>query len=176
MPPINEGPQQEVENPYSDATLTRSISPWNPNTPRGEPVTRIHGDSNATVAMPDPNAIEVTLGVEPLDVLAAELDIMSDEWARGWALYGPGGGWSDVRKAMLSAREIHIRDNWNEIKLGKMTDAKLDAEAHADPEYRKFLDRSMLERAQWILLDQARDVIHARLARGNAILRASARG
>lgn len=162
--PLNEGLPQD--DPYSDAELTRAISPWNPNTPRGEVRVR---------TISEPHAIEVTLGVEPMDVLEAELDVMSDEWARGWALYGPGGGWSDVRKAMLSAREIAIRDTWNEIKLGKMTDAKLDAEAHADPEYRKFLDRSMLERAQWILLDQARSLIHARIARGNALLRASAR-
>lgn len=162
--PLNEGLPQD--DPYSDEELTRAISPWNPNTPRGELRTKTIGE---------PHAIEVTLGVEPMDVLEAELDAMSEEWARGWALFGPGGMLDAQRKALLSAREIAIKDEWNEIKLGKLTDAKLDAAAHADPTYRKWLDDMQLCRAQWILLDQARDLIHARIARGNALLRASAR-
>jgi hypothetical protein len=81
-----------------------------------------------------------------------------------------------LRKALLSARAIAIRDGWDDAKKGKLTESRLDQESHADPQYRAWLETKLLERAEWILLDQDRDKLHARTARGNALLRATSRG
>lgn len=119
---------------------------------------------------------EIALGVEPIDLLEAALEETKNDWASGWAMYGPQGMYTDDRKALLSARQIAVQSEWSTEKQGSVTDKKLDAAAHADKQYTDYLADKKLERMKWVLLDQARDIIHARMARGNAILRATSRG
>lgn len=119
---------------------------------------------------------EIGLGVEPIDMLEAALAETEKEWSDGWAYFGPGGLYADDQNAKIAAVSLRVRSGWDEAKQGKMTDQKVKDDAHADPEYQNWLLGRALDRARYIQVDQKRTLIHARIARGNAVLRASSRG
>ena len=117
--------------------------------------------------------LEATAGIEPLDVLLAKLDASEREWAEGASLYGPGGTFDNLRKSYLSAVALRIRDEKAE-KAEKVTEGLIDQMAHADKDYRAFLDQHTMKRARWLALDAQRDGLTMRIQRGQAILRAFA--
>ncbi|HET9948791.1 MAG TPA: hypothetical protein VFQ22_07705 [Longimicrobiales bacterium] len=117
---------------------------------------------------------ERALGVEPLDELLADLDKTEAEWARGAALYGPGGTLDNLRKALLCTIALRIRDAKAE-KGEKVTEAAIEQMAHADVGYREFLDQHTMARAEWLTLDAQRQAILMRINRGQALLRAASR-
>jgi hypothetical protein len=122
----------------------------------------------------NPQDVEAAHGAEPLDELLAELDATEDEWADGWALYGPGGLLDDQRKALLDATAMELREMMK-AQGGKVTDGLIDEMAHADERYKKFLDEHVIKRAEWIRLDKKRDRIEMRFNRGQSLLRIGAR-
>lgn len=121
--------------------------------------------------------MELSNGAEPLDELLAELDATEDEWAAGWALYGPGGLLGDLRKSLLDATAQELRTA--ALKLNttgqKITDGLIDEMAHADESYREFIDEHIARRKDWIKLDKRRTQIEMRINRGQAMLRVAAK-
>lgn len=121
----------------------------------------------------DKGDIERGLQVDPIDELLASLDATQEAWAKYAALYGPGGLFDNQRKIMLSIIMLKVRD---EIKDGeRVTDALVDARAHAHPDYVAFIKRHTERRAEWLQLDAERDAIVLRINRGQALLRVAGR-
>lgn len=121
--------------------------------------------------------MELSNGAEPLDELLAELDRTEDEWANGGALYGDRGLLGDLRKALLDATAMEIREQVLKLNTTgqKVTDGMIDQMAHADESYRQFLDEHVIRKAEWIKLDVQRKKIEMRINRGQAMLRLGAR-
>lgn len=98
----------------------------------------------------------ITAQAYPDDVLFQKLAETEDEWAKGAALYGPGGLLDAQRKIILSIVTLQIRDRLNQAGA-KATDKVLDAEGHADVEYQEWVDSHVPARATWLALDAKRD-------------------
>lgn len=117
--------------------------------------------------------VQVGLGAEPIDELIAELDATEDGWARGAALYGPGGLFDDQRVMYLSMIALEHREA---VKEGeKVTDEAIKQRAHADKRYQKWLLRHTKQRYEWLKLDAHRDGIMLRANRGQALMRVAGR-
>lgn len=84
------------------------------------------------------------------------------EWARGAALFGPGGLFDAQRKKTLSAIECELRDEYK-AKDEKATETRIEQEAHCATDYVTFLDTMEARRADWLLLDAQRDEAQLRL-------------
>lgn len=96
------------------------------------------------------------------DVLLQKLSSTHEEWAAGAARFGPGGTFDAHRKSVLAVRSLQERD----AAAGrgeKITEAKLDEAAHADEDYRAWLDGQTVKRAEWLTLDAKRDEWNTRL-------------
>lgn len=121
--------------------------------------------------------MELSNGAEPLDELLAELDRTEDEWANGGALYGDRGLLGDLRKALLDATAMEVREQILKLNTTgqKITDGMIEQMAHADEHYRQFLDEHVIRKAEWIKLDSQRKKIEMRVNRGQAMLRLGAR-
>lgn len=121
--------------------------------------------------------MELSNGAEPLDELLAELDRTEDDWANGGALYGDRGLLGDLRKALLDATAMEIREQLLKLNTTgqKITDGMIDQMAHADESYRQFLDEHVIRKAEWLKLDVQRKKIEMRINRGQAMLRLGAR-
>lgn len=92
-----------------------------------------------------------------VDMLLQGLSQTHEAWATGATLFGPGGFANDQRKRLLSVVACRLREQWDEAKQGKYSEAALDRLAHADPAYGEWLDKREFERARWLLLDAQRD-------------------
>lgn len=121
--------------------------------------------------------MELSNGAEPLDELLAELDATEDEWANGGALYGDRGLLGDLRKALLDATAMEVREQLLKLNTTgqKITDGFIEQMAHADENYRQFLDEHVIRKAEWIKLDARRKKIEMRINRGQAMLKLGAR-
>lgn len=93
---------------------------------------------------------------DDVDILLQGLSETHDTWAKGAALFGPGGFANDQRKRLLSVVACRLRETWQESIHGKYSEAALDRLAHADTEYTGWLDRMELRRAEWLVLDAQR--------------------
>jgi hypothetical protein len=71
------------------------------------------------------------------------------------ALHGPGGKWDALRKQRLDAEKCRIRGE--HLKAGRstgrggVTDGQIDAEAHASPAYKQFLDDAISEAIELVV-------------------------
>jgi hypothetical protein len=119
--------------------------------------------------------MELSNGAEPLDELMAELDADEDEWADGGALFDSGGFANDVRKIMLSVVMLRIRDEILSKGERSPTEKVLDAMAHADKQYREWVDRQTLRKAEWMKLNSKRKRVEMRANRGQKMLSLGAR-
>lgn len=121
--------------------------------------------------------MELSNGAEPLDELIAELDRTEDEWANGGALYGDRGLLNDVRKSLLDATAMQLREQILKLNTTgqRITEAMIEQMAHADESYRQFLDEHVIRKAEWIKLDSQRKKIEMRVNRGQAMLKLGAR-
>jgi hypothetical protein len=121
--------------------------------------------------------MELSNGAEPLDELLAELDATENEWANGGALYGDRGLLNDIRKSLLDATAMELREQILKLNTTgqKVTEAMIEQMAHADENYRQFLDEHVIRKAEWIKLDSQRKKIEMRINRGQAMLRLGAR-
>lgn len=98
------------------------------------------------------------------DYIFQQLASSEDVWAKGAALYGVGGLLDASRKVTLSIRLLAIRDALPE----KITEKVLDAMAHADAEYIKWVDSHVVARAEWLALDAQRNRLYAKIKTLNA--------
>lgn len=96
------------------------------------------------------------------DIVLQELASTEQKWAEGAALFGPFGLADNQRKIFLEKTGLEIRNS----KLGaneKVTEAFLDQAAHADTEYAEYVTDMVLAKAQWLVLDQTRERLWAKL-------------
>ncbi len=82
--------------------------------------------------------VEGRAEIEPLEVLHAERRALLREYSKLRALHGSNGKWDAKRKMMLEAMKIKARANMTK-RGDKITEAAVDAEAHADDDYTSFV-------------------------------------
>jgi hypothetical protein len=119
--------------------------------------------------------IEAGFGVDPIQVLQAQLEATTEKWAQGAALYGAGGFANDVRKKVLSLAMLRIRNDYLNRGEKAPTEKVLDAMAHADKDYTRWLDQQVIDRAEWLQLSDTRDNIREMIRRDDALIRAAGR-
>jgi hypothetical protein len=115
--------------------------------------------------MPDTiiaRSVESRAEVESLDALHAERRALLADFARLRALHGPFGAFDAKRKAMLSAVAVRVRMEL-QAKGEKTTEAFIDAAAHADEQYQRFLDESVREKVAFIEADTRMNEIEERI-------------
>jgi hypothetical protein len=96
------------------------------------------------------------------DQLVAELETHKLEWARLSALHGPGGKYDDLRKALLDTTAHDLRASYT-ITGKKVTDGQVAEEAHADADYRHWLDAQAYEHEQYNVLSIDMEITRAKL-------------
>ena len=124
---------------------------------------------------------QAKLGMPDIDELLAERDVLvnalTEKKMRNRALAAKyaytNAMWDAERKVRLSLSRLKVRDELA-AKDQKVTDATLDAMAHADAEYRKFVNESFVERANYLSAEaeyardeNAIDAITERIRRAN---------
>jgi len=118
--------------------------------------------------MPIPAEIEARVGITPLDVLQAERRELVAQVAPLKGLYGPFGGFDARRKVLLAICASEARDKARDAKT---TEAAINDAAHAHDAYRDWIARAELERAEYIVLEDAITAITERIHRDNALIR-----
>ena len=118
--------------------------------------------------MPTPHEIEARVGIAPLDALQADRRALVTQVAPLRALYGPFGGFDARRKVLLAICASEAREGAREVKT---TEAAITDAAHAHDAYRDWINRSELERAEYIVLEDAITAITERIHRDNALIR-----
>ena len=94
--------------------------------------------------------------------LLQQLSETHAEWAQGAAKYGPGGTFDALRKRYISVQAMQLRDKYKTANE-KVTEGRLEEEAHADEGYGEWLDDSTIKRAEWLTLDSQRGEWNTRL-------------
>lgn len=117
--------------------------------------------------------VETGFGVEPIQELQSQIEATTEKWAQGAALYGPGGFAGDVRKKILSLAMLRIRNEYLNNGEKAPTEKILDAMAHADKDYVRWLDQQIIDRANWLKLDDTRDQIREKIRRDDALIRSA---
>jgi hypothetical protein len=93
--------------------------------------------------------IEGRAGVDCIEGLHAARRELLQTLAPLKALYGSFGTHDDRRKQLVEAMKVRAMNRAKDAGE-KYTDKSVDAEAHNDPDYLAFLDRSELERIEFI--------------------------
>ena len=78
------------------------------------------------------------------------------------ALHGHNGLWDNKRKQMLEAIKVRVRMTL-EADGKKGTDAAVDALAHADEQYARFIDAGITDRIDYLTLQNEADEIAERI-------------
>lgn len=117
---------------------------------------------------------ELGHGVEPLEQLQAERDVLVEQIKDLWALYGPGGLGESQRSAELARLSALLRAQ-AAMHDQKVTEAALEQGARAHPDYLALLARQTSDRAQYFKLNAHIDAIDAKMMRGQAMLRLASR-
>jgi hypothetical protein len=99
-----------------------------------------------------PTALESRAETESLDELQHRRRVLLVELAPLKALHGPFGTWDAKRKALLEGLKVRHRMQLA-IDGTKATEAMIDALAHADEQYERFLDESTGAKARYLVLD-----------------------
>ena len=116
--------------------------------------------------MPTPMAdIETRMGIQPLEELHAERDVLVKQVAPLKVKWGPGGLGQHLRKAELSMVEETIRGK-AAVEERKITEAAIEQGGHADPRYVEWLTTAAAEFAEMILLENEIDKINEKIIRG----------
>jgi len=118
--------------------------------------------------MPTPQEIEARVGIAPLDALQADRRALVAQVAALKGLYGPFGGFDARRKVLLAICASEAREAAREVKT---TEAAITDAAHASDAYRDWITRTELERAEYIVLEDAITAITERIHRDNALIR-----
>lgn len=115
---------------------------------------------------------ELRAGVQPLDELIAEHRHTRKRLSALWAKYGPGGVGEHMRRAEV-ARIIEYLRAMAMAEERKVTEASLDAAAHAHRQYFDFVAVLTNERAEYYELMAQLQEIEWKVNRGQAMIRYS---
>jgi hypothetical protein len=110
------------------------------------------------------------MGLQPLEELLAERDVLVRKVADLRARHGAFGTYNDLRKIKLSAIAQLIRAKALRDRI-KVTGPMVEDAAHADPRYVEFVTTATMERAQWAILENHIQGIDETIMRGQAIAR-----
>lgn len=113
--------------------------------------------------------VEDRLGVQSIEEQLAERLQLVDAVADLRAIHGAFGTWDAARKSTLSALKMLLRAQYTRDKV-KVSEARLDEEAHAHPDYVEAITIATRERAELIRLDAKIDGIDALIRRANGIV------
>lgn len=114
--------------------------------------------------------IESRMGIQPLEELLAERDVLVKEVAVMRAKHAPFGTYDALRKIQLSAIATGIRAEAT-AKNEKKTEACVSDEAHAHDTYVAFVLDATREKAEWIQKENAIQGIEDRINRDQAVAR-----
>lgn len=115
--------------------------------------------------------VEDTAGVERIDDLLAQRDVIVRELRHLRPLYGPLGMFNHRRKIELSRLTVFLVADATRDGGKKPTDTVLDALAHAHPDYVDMIATGTGEAARWVELEETLEAIDMRINRGQALLR-----
>lgn len=118
-------------------------------------------------------ALESRSDVDSLDDLHQRRRQIMPEYAALRALHGPFGKWDPRRKAMLSVVKVKVRSA-AQAAAQKITEAAIDDEAHADPQYIAVVDQGIDEATRYAMLDMEMSEIEERIRSREIGLRAYA--
>lgn len=107
-------------------------------------------------------ALESRAETDSLSALHHRRRVVMRQLAPLKALHGSFGKWDARRKHLLAAIALRVRARL-EAKGGKVTDAIIDAEAHADPQYERVIDQGIAEAAEYFRLQTELDEIEERI-------------
>jgi hypothetical protein len=106
--------------------------------------------------------LEARADLPSLEGLHVERRKLLPEYARLRALHGTSGKWDAKRKALLEA--LKIRARMTATKAGeKVTEGYVDALAHADEQYEKFIDQSIADATRYVELETEISEIEERI-------------
>jgi hypothetical protein len=108
------------------------------------------------------SALESRAEVESLDELHHRRRAIVDFIAPLKALHGPFGTWDAKRKQLLEALKVRHRMDLSAQGV-KVTEAMVDAYAHADEQYARFLDESEAGKIDYIRTQTRLDEIDERI-------------
>lgn len=113
--------------------------------------------------------LETRLGMQPLEELHAERDLLVTECADLHARYGPGGTYDDLRKAELMRIRAMLRAQYHAARVTSVTEARLDEEAHSHPDYTQIVTDATIGRARLYRLINGIKGIDERIDRDNRL-------
>jgi hypothetical protein len=132
---------------------------------------RRNGSAGLAAAPMNPReAVELRMGVQPIEELLDQRRTLVAKVADLRAQYGSFGTWDAQRKVLLSGVKAKLRAQFVAAKTS-VTEAKLDEEAHASGEYASFITTATRQRAEWITLENAVQDINDLIQRDQAIAR-----
>ena len=114
--------------------------------------------------------IENRIGIGHVDEHAARYLNLSKEAAPLRAKYGPGGTFDAQRKADLSAIRMLLRARYAD-KDEKVSEARLDEEAHCHRGYVEFIGNATTERARLAELDAELETLQWLVNREQGLIR-----
>ena len=106
--------------------------------------------------------LEQRAGVDSLGDLHARRRTLLAQLGPLKALHGHNGLWDNKRKQMLEAIKVRVRMTL-EADGKKGTDAAVDALAHADEQYARFIDAGITDRIDYLTLQNEADEIAERI-------------
>lgn len=114
------------------------------------------GSSGSMAGLRTP--LEDRADVDPLLVLHEKRRDLLVELAPLKAMHGNFGLYDAKRKALVEAMKVRARMRL-QANGGKVTDAIIDAEAHCDEQYTRWLDEQMADKVRFIQLESELDAI-----------------
>lgn len=119
-------------------------------------------DDDPALPADEMSALESRAEVDSLGDLHARRRQLMTQLAPLQALYGAFGLWDSRRKQLLESLKVRAR---MALSTGEKrpTEAQIDAAAHADPQYEKFLDDSYDAKVQFINMDTELSEIQERI-------------
>lgn len=112
--------------------------------------------------------LEATIGIDPLDVLHAELDAMEDEFSR---LQAKRDTWDARRKERRSAIAALIINELKAQKIKVPGEQAIERLSSGDPRYADVLNFAETDFARLAVLNMKIQKVRDRVARGNALAR-----
>jgi hypothetical protein len=118
----------------------------------------------STTLTPDElSALESRAEVDSLGDLHARRRSLMVQLAPLKALYGSFGLWDARRKQLVEALKVKARMDLTTPDGKKPTETQIDAVAHADPQYERFLDDSLDARTQYLNMETELSEIEERI-------------
>lgn len=110
------------------------------------------------------------MGIQPIDELLDDRTALVEQYATLRSRHGGFGTWDHERKVMLAGIKSALRARY--VRDGvKVTEAQLDDEAHASPDYREFITTATVERAEWVRAENKINRIDTMIQRDQALAR-----